>query len=166
MRDFKVRFNDSLRQQKEAAIEQLRQKNQVQQDRLEQKLNNALARLEKEQGDVQTKKTDSLISFGVAVVGVFFGRKSFSATNIGRAATGMRSIGRVAKEKSDVQRVAQDVEEIQNALQELAGQIEDKVRALTDSFSVDNYEIETFALKPRRSDIFDVRMVLLWEMVV
>ncbi len=165
MRDFKVRFNDSLRQQKEAGIEQLRQKYQVQQDRLEQKLTNALARLEKEQGDVQTKKTDSLISFGVAVVGAFFGRKSFSAANIGRAATGMRSIGRVAKEKSDVQRVAQDVAEIQNALQELAGQIEDKVRALTDSFSVDNYEIETFALKPRRSDIFDVRMVLLWEMV-
>lgn len=165
LRDFKVRFNDFLRRQKEEGIEQLRQKYQVRQDRLEQKLNNALARLEKEQGDVQTKKTDSLISFGVAVVGAFFGRKSFSATNIGRAATGMRSIGRVAKEKSDVQRVAQDVAEIQSALQELAGQIEDKVRALTDAFSVENYEIETFALKPRRSDIFDVRMVLLWEMV-
>lgn len=164
LRDFKVRFNDSLRRQKEAGIEQLRQKYQVQQERLEQKLNNALARLDKEQGDVQTKKTDSLISFGVAVVGAFFGRKSFSAANIGRAATGMRSIGRVAKEKSDVQRVAQDVAEIQSALQELAEEIEDKVRALTDSFSVENHEIETFVLKPRRSDIFDVRMVLLWEM--
>jgi hypothetical protein len=164
--DFKVRFNDSLRLQKEEAIGRLRQKYQPRQDRLEQKLNNALARLDKEKGDVQTKTTDSLISFGVAVVGTFFGRKSFSSANIGRAATGMRSIGRVAKEKNDVQRVAQGVAGIQNDVQELAARIEEEVRALADSFSVDNYEIETFAVKPRRSDIFDVRMALLWEMDV
>ncbi len=139
---------------------------QLRQDRLEQKLNNALARLEKEQGDVQTKTTDTLISFGVAAVGVFFRGKSFSASNIGRATTRMRRIGRVAKEKSDVRRVAQDVEEIPNALQELAGEIEDKAGALTDSFSVENYGIETFAVKLRRSDILDVRMVPLWKMVV
>jgi hypothetical protein len=78
----------------------------------------------------------------------------------------MRSIGRVAKEKNDVQRVAQGVAGIQNDVQELAARIEEEVRALADSFSVDNYEIETFAVKPRRSDIFDVRMALLWEMDV
>jgi hypothetical protein len=78
----------------------------------------------------------------------------------------MGRIGRVAKEKSDVRRVAQDVEEIANAPQELAGEIDDKAGALTDSFSVENYEIETFAVKPRWSDIFDVRMVPLWKMVV
>jgi hypothetical protein len=35
------------------------------------------------------------------------------------------------RKKNDVQCVTQDVDEIQNALQELAGQIEDKVRALS-----------------------------------
>ena len=165
LRDFKVRFNDYLREQKDDAVEKLKQKYQSQQDRLEQKLNTALDRLEKEKVDVKSKTTDSLISFGVAVVGAFFGRKAFSAANIGKAATGMRSVGRVAKEKGDVKRVEQDVEEIQRSLQELAVEIEEKVTELADSFTADNYEIETFAIKPRRSDIFDVRMVLLWEMV-
>ncbi len=165
LRDFKVRFNDRLRGQKEEAVEKLRAKYQIQQERLEQKLDNALDRLEKEKGDVKAKTTDSLISFGVAVVGAFFGRKAFSAANIGKAATGMRSVGRVAKEKSDVKRAEQDVEEIQNDLQELAVEIEEQVTKMSDSFTAENYEIETFTIKPRRSDIFDVRMVLLWEMV-
>jgi hypothetical protein len=166
LRDFKVRFNDHLREQKDQAVDKLKEKYQSQQDRLEQKLQKALDRVAKEKGDVRAKTTDSLISFGVAVVGAFFGRKTFSAANIGKAATGMRSVGRVAKEKSDVQRAEQDVVEIQTALQELTVTIKEHVNELTNSFAIDNYEIETFAIKPRRSDIFDVRMALLWEMVV
>ena len=163
--DFKVRFNDYLRGQKEEAVEKLRARYQIQQERLKQKLNIALDQLEKEKVDVTTKTADSLISFGVAVVGAFFGRKAFSAANIGKAATGMRSVGRVAKEKTDVKRVEESVEEINNSLQELAVEIEEQVKELTNSFSAENYEIETFTIKPRRSDIFDVRVVLLWEMV-
>ena len=164
MRDFKVRFNDYLRLQKDQAVIKLKEKYQKEQDRLEQQLNKALDRLEKEKVDVKTKTTDSLISFGVAVIGAFFGRKTFSAANIGKAATGMRSVGRVAKERSDVKRVEQDVEELQTALQELSVEIEQRITELADNFTADKYEIETFTIKPRRSDIFDVRVVLLWEM--
>ena len=164
-RDFKVRFNDHLRERKDSAILKLKEQYRVRQDRLEQKLNNALNRLEKEQVDVKAKTTDSLISFGVAVVGAFFGRKTFSTANIGKAATGMRSVGRIAKERSDVKRVEQDIEEIQTGLQQLALEIEEQVNNLADSYTADNYEIETFTIKPRRSDVFGVRIVLLWEMV-
>ena len=164
--DFKVRFSDQLRENKEKAVDKLRKKYQVRRDRLEKKLNNAFDRLDKEKVDVTTKTTDSLISFGVAVVGAFFGRKTFSASNISKAATGMRNVGRVAKEKSDVKRVEQDVLELQSELEELALEIEEQATELANSFTLDNYLIETFAIKPRRSDIFDVRMFLLWEMVV
>lgn len=143
----------------------LQKKYQVKQERFEQKLNKALDKLDKERVDVKTKTADSLISFGVAVVGAFFGRKTFSAANISKAATGMRNVGRVSKEKSDVKRAEQDVFEIQAMLQELSVEIEEKVTEMADSFVVDNYEIETFSIKPRRSDIFDERVVLLWEMV-
>lgn len=166
MGDFKVRLGDYLRQLKDEAIDRLRRKYQIQQDRLEQKLKSALDKLAKEKVDVQAKTTDSFISLGAAVIGAFLGRKGFSASNIGRAATGMRSVGRVAKEKSDVQRVEQDVVDIQNSLHDLAAEIEKQVSTLADSYSVDNWAIETFTIKPRRSDIFDVRLVLLWEMVV
>lgn len=164
--DFKVRFSNMLREQKEEAVEKLRVKYQGVQERLERKLETALDRLDKEKVDVQSKTTDSLISFGVAVVGAFFGRKALSASNIGRAATGMRSIGRVAKEKSDVKRAEGNVEELQEEIAELAEEIEVKIDEVASTYTLENYEIETFAIKPRRSDIFNVRVALLWEMVV
>lgn len=163
--DFRVRLADYLREQKDVAVEKLREKYGAKQDRMEQKLNRALDKVEKEKQDVQSKTTDSIIHFGAAIVGAFFGRKTFSAGNVSKAATGMRSIGRVAKEKSDVKRAEQDVIEVRQAMDELAVEIEDKVDQLAARYDAENYAIETFAIKPRRSDIFDARIVLLWEMV-
>lgn len=162
--DFKIRFSDWLREQKEESVDKLREKYAAKQQRLEQQLGRALDRLEKEKVDVRTKTTDSIISFGVAVVGAFFGRKAISASTIGKAATGMRSVGRVAKEKSDVKRVEDDVLEIQKELEDLAIEIEEKVTEVATAYTLDNYETETFTIKPRRSDVFDVRVSLLWEM--
>ncbi|MGW8194117.1 MAG: hypothetical protein ACWGOX_07620, partial [Desulforhopalus sp.] len=162
--DFRVRFNDHLRERKEEAIDKLRATLQTRQDRLDEKLTRALDKLEKEKIDVRTRTTDSLISFGAAVAGALFGRKTLSAANIGKAATGIRSAGRLAKEKSDVQRAERDVLEVQEDLDDLAAEIEEKVAELADSFSPDNYEIETFAIKPRRVDIYDVQLLLIWEM--
>ena len=163
--DFKVRLGDYLREQKEEAVQKLENKYRVKQERLEQKLIRATAKVEKEQQDVQSKTTDSIISFGAAIIGAFFGRKALSATNISKAATGMRNVGRVSKEKNDVKRAEQAILDVQASLDELAVEIEDKVMELGDTFELDNYEIETFSIKPRRSDIFDLRLALVWEMV-
>ncbi|MDK9706480.1 MAG: DUF87 domain-containing protein [Desulforhopalus sp.] len=163
--DFKVRFNDYLREQKDLAVEKLREKYRVRQAGLEQKLNRALDRLDKEKVDVQAKTADSLVSFGVAVVGAFFGRKALSAANLGRAATGVRSVGRVVKEKSDVKRAEEEIEELRQALEALSAEIEQKAAELADTYNPDQYEVETFTISPRRGDIFDVRVALLWEMV-
>lgn len=162
--DFKVRFHDYLRQKQDEAVEKLRLKYQARQAGLTQKLNRAFDRLDKEKVDVQSKTADSLISFGVAVVGAFFGRKALSSTTIGRAATGMRSVGRVAKEKNDVKRAEEEILELQRELEDLSAEIEQKVNELAAGFAAENYRIEPFTINPRRSDIFDVRMVLLWEM--
>jgi hypothetical protein len=163
--DFTVVLGDLLREKKEEAIEKLQAKYRVKQERLEQKLDRAMAKVEKEQQDVQSKTTDSIISFGAAIVGAFFGRKALSATNISKAATGIRNVGRVSKERNDVKRAEQEVLDAQEALEELAAEIEEQIADLGDDFDKDNYEIETFAIKPRRSDIFDVRLALVWEMV-
>jgi len=166
MVDFKVRLGDHLREKKEEAIDKLEAKYRTKQERLEQRLLRAMAKVDKEQQDVQSKTTDSIISFGAAIVGAFFGRKKLSATNIGKAATGIRNVGRVSKEKSDVKRAEQAVQNVQISIGELAVEIEDKVFELGDNYEVDAFEIETFAIKPRRSDIFDLRLALVWELVV
>ncbi len=163
--DFKVRLADVLRQRKDIEVEKLRQTYGVRQKRLEEQIGAAMDRVEKEKVDVTSKATDTVITFGAAVIGAFFGRKAFSASTVAKAATGMRSAGRVVKEKGDVQRAEVEVQELQQQLNSLAAEIELKVVALADSFNPESYAIETFAVKPRRSDVFNVRLALLWEMV-
>jgi hypothetical protein len=163
--DFKVRLADVLRQQKDLAVEKLRRTYGVRQKRLEDQLGTAMARVEKERVDVTSKTADTVISFGAAVIGAFLGRKALSATTVAKAATGMRSAGRVVKEKSDVQRAENEVQDLQQQLHSLAAEIEQKVVILADSFNPEGFAIETFAVKPRRSDVFNVRLALLWEMV-
>ena len=77
----------------------------------------------------------------------------------------MRSAGRVAREKGDVQRAEVEVQALQQELNGLAAELEAKALALADAFNPESYAIETFAVKPRRSDVFNVRLALLWEMV-
>ncbi len=162
--DFRVRFADHLRRQKDEAMEKLRQKYLTQQQGLEQKLERAMARLDKEAVDVQAKTADSLISIGAAVVGAFLGRKALSASTLGKAATGVRSVGRVVKEKSDVKRVEEEVENLRAALATLSSELEEKAAELARAFAADGCEVETISLAPRRSDIFNLRVALLWEM--
>lgn len=164
--DFKVRVADALRERKDAALDELRRKYAVRQKSLEQKLLAAQGKLEREQGDVQSKTADALISFGTAVLSAFLGRKTFSAGNVSRAATGFRSAGRVMKEKGDVQRAEESIALLQQELADLAAEIEEKARQLAATYDVESCPIESFAVKPRRSDIFDVRLSLLWEMAL
>ncbi len=163
--DFKVRLADVLRGRKDIEVEKLRQTSGVRQKRLEDQIGAAMDRVAKEKVDVASKTTDTVISFGAAVIGAFLGRKAFSASTVTRAATGMRSAGRVVKEKGDVQRAEIEVQELQQGLNNLAAEIEQKVVALADSFTPESFAIEIFSVKPRRSDVFNVRLALLWEML-
>lgn len=162
--EFKVRIGDHLREKKEEAIEKLEEKYRVKQDRIQKQIESALVRVEKEKGDVSAKTTGSILSFGSAILGAFLGRKTFSAGNISKASSAIKSVGRVSKEKADVKRAEEKVMRLEEDLQLLAEEVEEKVSELTDTFEVDNYEVETFAIKPRRSDIFNLRLSLLWEM--
>ena len=162
--DFKVRLADILRERKDAEVEKLRQSYATRQKRVEDRLGAAMNRVEREKADVTAKTADTVISFGAAVLGAFLGRKAISATTVSKAATGMRSAGRVAREKGDVQRAEDEVQALQQELDGLAAEVETKALALVDTFNPESYAIETFAVKPRRSDVFNIRLALLWEM--
>lgn len=163
--DFQVRIADRLREGKETAVEKLADKFQVKRERLEKKLDSAYAKLEKEKGDVSAKTTDTILSFGTAVLGAFMGRKKLSSTTMTRTASGIRKAGRIGKEKDDVRRAEELAAGLEQELEELEAEQNRELVELADSFDPTLVETETFAIKPRRSDIFDVQVCLLWEMV-
>ncbi|MGI9536289.1 MAG: ATP-binding protein [Desulfocapsaceae bacterium] len=163
--EFQVRISDRLREDKETAVEKLIDKFQIKKERLEKKLDSAYAKLEKEKGDVSAKTTDTILSFGTAVLGAFLGRKAVSSTTMTRTASGIRKAGRIGKEKDDVRRAEELAAQLEQNLEELENEQARTLEELAESYDPAGVETETFAIKPRRSDIFDVRVCLLWEMV-
>ncbi len=164
--DFRIRVADRLRDAKEEAIDKLKDKYQVRQKRLESQIQRAVDKIEKEKVDVKARTTDTLLSFGSAVLGAFFGRKAVSAATLSKASTGIRNVGRLAKEKGEVKRAEQTLASLHEDMDSLALEVEAKVDELSEKFDLEKYTIEEFAITPRRCDVFDVEVVLLWDEVV
>jgi len=163
--DFMVRIGDRLREDKEAAVEKLIDGFSVKRDRLEKKLDSAYARLEREKSEVTAKTTDTILSFGTAVLGAFLGSKKLSTSTMTRAASGISKAGRIGKEKDDVRRAEELAAQLEQELLALENEQRTELAELTETYDPARVKIEEFAIKPRRSDIFDVRVTLLWDMV-
>ncbi len=163
--DFKVKLADRLREIKDEHISKLEEKYRVKQQRIEQRIDRAAQKIAKEKADVKAKTTDTVLSFGAAVLGAFFGRKSISASTISKASTSIKNAGRLAREKSEVKRAEETLVKLESEVEILATEIEEKTSEIAERYEVDNFEIETFSIKPRRSDIFDLQLCILWEMV-
>ena len=162
--DFKVRIADTLRGKKDAAMEEIKQKYASRQEELERKLLAAQEKVAQERSDVTARAADTVISLGVAVVGAFLGRKALSVSNVSRAATGFKSAGRLMKERGEVQVATESLGQIQQELAGLAAAVENEARALAINYSASAFPVESFTLTPKRSDILDVHLALLWEM--
>jgi len=57
----------------------------------------------------------------------------------------------------------QRVDEVQKKIEELGDELEEKIDDLEERYSVDSCEIETFSIKPRRSDIGVEEIALVWR---
>jgi hypothetical protein len=161
--DFQLRALDLLKDKKEQKIEKLETKFAKQQNILEKKLTRAEAKLAKEEADVSSKTTDTILSFGMTILSAFTGRKSFSRSTTSRAGTAMRSAGALYREKDDVQRAKDLIEEIENDIYEVQEELKTEIDKIELNFDLENYEIEEFFIKPRRADIYNLELAILWE---
>ncbi len=152
--DFKVRLQDILSDKKEIEIEKLQERYAKKEKVLIDRLARAKARVEKESSD----STSSMIDAGIAVIGALFGRTS--PTKIGRA---FKKGSDILKERDDMSRAEQRVAEINDDIEKLEYELEDKIDLLNEKYNVDNCDIETFSIKPRRTDIDIQSCALVWR---
>ena len=161
LRDFKVIVQDTLSEKKEAAIEKLTNSYKTKEERLQKRLQRALLKLEKEESDVSAKTTDTAITVGMTILGALFG--SSSRSTISKGSRALRGGKGVMKERGDVERAERAITEIEQDIEALNEVLEEKVYQLDDDLNIDNYEIESFAIKPRKTDIIVKTVALLWE---
>jgi hypothetical protein len=106
------------------------------------------------------KRQQAAISVGASILGAFLGRKTVSATNIGRATTAIRGAGRAIKESKDVGQAEDNVAALQQQLADLEAQFKTETDALAAATDPFNEKLETVSLKPTKSNI-SVRLVAL-----
>jgi hypothetical protein len=152
--DFMVRLQDGLNDKKEIEIEKLQIRYGKKEKILLDRLSRAKERIEKEVSD----STGSMIEAGIAVLGALFGRRS--PTKIGRVVS---KGGKILKERGEMSRAEERMVIIEEEIEALEYELEDKIDALNEKYSADNCEIETFSIKPRKTDIYVEICALVWR---
>ncbi len=160
---FRQRLAAALLAGKEEESAKLEEQYGKKQRQLAAQLQKAYDRIGKEEGEVKQKGIETAISIGSAILGAFLGRKSFSATTASRSAQGVRSAGRLLKERGDVQQAREEAGRIEQEIALLGEELRQKLAELSARFDPAAVVVETFALAPRKTDIFNVRVSLLWE---
>jgi membrane peptidoglycan carboxypeptidase len=102
------------------------------------------------------------ISVGASILGAFLGRKTISASNIGRATTAIRSAGRVMKESQDVGAAEENVAALQQQLADLEAQFKSEGDALAVATDPLNEKLETISIRPTKANIVVKLVMLAW----
>jgi hypothetical protein len=160
--DFRVWIKDQARQQRDLAVEKLRQKYASRMESLEERLRKAQQRVEVEQGQSQEATISAAISLGTSMLGALFGRKLRSSSNVTRAGTSMRAARRAASQRGDISRAKENVEALEEDIRTLNQELEQEISELSTAWSVDQLEVETLEIKPRKTDITVEPVSLLW----
>ncbi|EIF50540.1 ATP-binding protein [Sulfurovum sp. AR] len=154
--DFMVRLQDELNDKKEMEIEKLQIRYDKKEKTLLDRLSRAKDRVEKEASD----STGSMIEAGIAVLGALFGRST--PTKIGRAVS---KGSKILKERREMSRAEERMVIIEEEIEALEVELEDKIDELQEKYNVDNCEIETFTIKPRKSDIDVEICAVVWRVI-
>ena len=159
-RDFRVRLQESTRQERGRASEVLRQKYAPRFAALQERRRRAEQAVERESEQAKQQGIQTAISVGATILGAFLGRKSISVSTIGRATTAARGAGRVLKETQDVGRAKETVAAVDEAIAALDAEFKAEADAAGASTDPLTEPLETLALKPARQNI-SVRLVAL-----
>ena len=159
--EFYVRLSDKCNEILETASAKLTAKYEKERANLEAKLERAELKLQKEQKDAVASGLDAAINIGASLLGALFGGKS--RASLSKVASGARSANRVLKERGDVKISEQSVSDLQEALDALTRDYEQQAQALKDANDPRNLSLEVVKILPKKSDIYDEKVALLWR---
>lgn len=161
-RDFRVRLQQTGREQRDKGLEALRLKYAPKIATLQDRIRRAELQKEKQQAESRSSQVQAAISVGASILGAFLGRKTISVSNIGRATTAVRSAGRVMKESKDVGVAEENVAALRRQLADLEAQFKSESDALAAATDPLNEKLETIVVKPTKANIAVKLVTLAW----
>jgi hypothetical protein len=161
-RDFRVRLQQSGREQRDKGAESLRQKYAPKIATLQDRIRRAEQMKERQQAESRSSQVQAAISVGASILGAFLGRKTISASNIGRATTAIRGAGRAIKESQDVGQAEENVAALQQQLADLEFQFKSESESLAAATDPLNERLESIAIRPTKTNIAIQLVALAW----
>jgi hypothetical protein len=161
-RDFRVRLQQSGREARDKQSDSLRQKYAPKIAALQDRIRRAGQMVERQQAESRSSQMQAAISVGASILGAFLGRKTISATNIGRATTSIRGAERAIKESKDVVQAEENVSALQQQLADLVAQFKTETDALAAATDPLSEKLETMSLKPTKANIAVKLVALAW----
>ena len=107
----------------------------------------------REQEQAKSRKVQTAISFGTAILGAFLGRKAASVGSASRMGTAMRSASRVQKEKMDVARATERAESIHHQLLDLEDRLQTDIDKIKFTMDPENELLDEISVKPKSTNI-------------
>ena len=159
-RDFRVRIREASRAERDERVEALRKKYAPKRAALEERLRRAQQTQTRESEQATQRGVQTAISIGATILGGLLGRKTISATTVGRATTAARDAGRIFKERGDVARAQETVAAVQQDLAALETEIQTEMAALESRAETDR--LESVAIRPKKSDVRVRLCALAW----
>ncbi len=161
-RDFRIRLTQAAREERDRQIERLRQKYIPKIATLQDRIRRAEQAVEREKAQATQQKLSTAISFGATLLSALTGRKAVSQSTLGRASTAARGASRTMKEAQDVARAEENAEALSKQLEELQALLEQETADVKASADPLTEELETFAVRPKKTDISLELVSLAW----
>ena len=161
--DFKIRVHDRLNERVDEQLEQLKLKFQKENEAFELKISKLYEKLQKEQREATSSTTDTLISIGTSILGAFFGGRTTSASTIGKVASSAKGASKILKERNDIKLVENEILLAQEQMDNLKTTLENEIEKINQANNISNFEIEEIYVTPRRTDIYNIKLELLWQ---
>jgi hypothetical protein len=161
-RDFRIRLQQEAREARDEAMEKLRQKYAPKFTTLQERQRRAQQAVEREAAQAKQAELQTAISFGATLLSAFTGRKTVSRSTLGRATTAARGVSRSMEQRQDIDRAKDTVEAIQKQMKDLQDQFDSEVAALQSKIDPMTEDLQTLAIRPKKSDISVQLLALVW----
>jgi hypothetical protein len=157
---FRVRLQQAARERRDGSVADLREQYGRRFAQLQDRLRRAQDARQREETQASTQKVQTAISFGATLLGAVFGRKTVSASTLGRATTAARGVSRTMKESADVKRAAESVEGVQQQIAALEAELAEQVAAIEASMT--SSPLQSLTIAPKRTGITVQLVALVW----
>ncbi|TWU58212.1 ATP-binding protein [Rubripirellula reticaptiva] len=155
-------FKQAAREALDLATEKLRDKYAAKMKSIDTKIQSAQERVDRESEQYNQAKMSSIISVGASILGAFLGNKVASRTNVSKVSTAARGASRAAQQRSDVVRAEETLKQLAMDMHDLDAELNEELEALGKQYRVEDWELETLVIPPRKSDLKITDPWILW----